>query len=88
MFSLCHTLEQRLFTIRLYICSLHCLVRLQAEGVEKEYNQAVLIDLKNSSSFQETVAIDFPPGVISDSTRVQFSVVGESRTRRHNLLKS
>ena len=36
-----------------------------------------MIDLKNTSSFTETVAIDFPSNVVSDSTRVEFSLIGQ-----------
>jgi len=46
--------------------------------VEREYNQAVLIDLKDTNTFQKTVSIDFPPDVVSDSPRVEFSVIGEN----------
>ncbi|XP_067949274.1 CD109 antigen-like [Watersipora subatra] len=50
---------------------------VEAEGVQKEYNQAVLIDLSNSSLFTETLAIDLPSNVVSDSVRVEFSLIGD-----------
>ena len=52
------------------------MIALQAEGVEKEYNQAILIDLKNNSTFTRTVKVDFPPDTVSDSQRVEFSLIG------------
>ncbi|XP_067949555.1 CD109 antigen-like [Watersipora subatra] len=50
---------------------------VEAEGVQKEYNQAVLINLSNSSLFTETLAIDLPSNVVSDSVRVEFSLIGD-----------
>ena len=44
--------------------------------MEQNYNQAVLIDLTDTSSFSETVAIDFPENIVSDSKRVVFSLGG------------
>lgn len=49
---------------------------IQAEGVPKEYNTPVMVDLKHNTQFAETVQVTLPAGVVAGSQRVRVSAIG------------
>ena len=49
---------------------------IQPEGVPKEYSNYVLVDLKNASTFSNTVSLSLPAGVVSGSQRAVFTAIG------------
>lgn len=50
---------------------------VEAEGVPKEYNVAVLVDLKNTSSFTRDVTLTLPPNVVAGSQRARVTAIGD-----------
>ena len=50
--------------------SLFCLYFYSGEGVEIEYSNPVLIDLKNATSFSKDFDISLPSGVVAGSQRI------------------
>ncbi|CAG5136701.1 unnamed protein product [Candidula unifasciata] len=51
---------------------------VKAEGVSKDYNIAVLIDLtEGKNSFSQTVNLSLPTNVVKESQRVRISAVGD-----------
>ncbi|KAJ8297468.1 hypothetical protein KUTeg_023999 [Tegillarca granosa] len=50
---------------------------VEPEGVPKEYNTPILVDLKQSSSFSKTVPISLSAGVVAGSQRVRVSAIGD-----------
>ncbi|KAL3880815.1 hypothetical protein ACJMK2_033022, partial [Sinanodonta woodiana] len=50
---------------------------VEPEGVPKEYNFPVLIDLKNTSRFSKTIPISLPAGVVAGSQRVRVTAIGD-----------
>ncbi|XP_064609639.1 CD109 antigen-like [Liolophura sinensis] len=49
---------------------------VQPEGVPREYNHAVLVDLTHNSSFSTAVPISFPPSTVYGSQHIRVSAVG------------
>ena len=50
---------------------------IQAEGVEKEYSNPILIDLKNTTSFSKDINISLPAGVVAGSPRLVVTAIGK-----------
>ncbi|XP_021378251.1 CD109 antigen-like isoform X3 [Mizuhopecten yessoensis] len=50
---------------------------IEAEGVPKEYNIPMLVDLKHNTNFAETVDVTLPAGVVAGSHRVHVSAIGD-----------
>ncbi|XP_064610073.1 CD109 antigen-like [Liolophura sinensis] len=50
---------------------------VEAEGVPREYNHAVLVDLTHNSSFSKVVPISFPPSTVYGSQHIRVSAVGD-----------
>ncbi|XP_033743834.1 CD109 antigen-like [Pecten maximus] len=50
---------------------------IEPEGVPKEYNIPMLIDLKHKIHFAETVDVTMPAGVVAGSQRVRVSAIGD-----------
>ncbi|OWF38489.1 CD109 antigen-like [Mizuhopecten yessoensis] len=50
---------------------------IEAEGVPKEYNIPMLVDLKHNTNFAETVDVTLPAGVVAGSQRVRVSAIGD-----------
>ena len=50
---------------------------IQAEGVEKEYSNPILIDLKNATSFSKDINISLPAGVVAGSPRLVVTAIGK-----------
>nr|ADA77513.1 thioester-containing protein-B [Azumapecten farreri] len=50
---------------------------IEAEGVPKEYNIPMLVDLKHNTNFAETVDVTLPAGVVAGSQRVRISAIGD-----------
>lgn len=49
---------------------------LQPEGVEKEFNNPVLINTGTLGTFTQDVGLSFPPNTVAGSRRVRASVIG------------
>uniref|UniRef100_H0VAE7 CD109 antigen n=1 Tax=Cavia porcellus TaxID=10141 RepID=H0VAE7_CAVPO len=52
-------------------------ILVKAEGIEKSYSQAVLLDSTNRQPTVETLSFSFPPDTVSGSERVQITAVGD-----------
>ncbi|XP_012890744.1 PREDICTED: CD109 antigen [Dipodomys ordii] len=54
-------------------------ILVKAEGIEKSYSQAVLLDLTDSKqqTTLKTLSFSFPPDTVSGSERVQITTVGD-----------
>ncbi|XP_061165105.1 CD109 antigen-like [Saccostrea echinata] len=52
-------------------------LKVEPEGVEKEFNNPVLIKTGNSGIYSEDVAISFPPNTVNGSRRIRASVIGD-----------
>ncbi|KAK7473610.1 hypothetical protein BaRGS_00035157, partial [Batillaria attramentaria] len=52
-------------------------LKVEAEGVPKEYNVGVLLDLKNTTSFSRDVNLTLPPNVVSDSELLRVTAIGD-----------
>ncbi|XP_062603689.1 CD109 antigen-like isoform X2 [Saccostrea cucullata] len=52
-------------------------LKVEPEGVEKEFNNPVLINTGTTGTFTEDVAIDFPANTVAGSRRVRASVIGD-----------
>ncbi|PVD34968.1 hypothetical protein C0Q70_06249 [Pomacea canaliculata] len=50
---------------------------VKAEGVPKQINMAVLVDLKTNHSFSKTVPISLPPNIVADSKRARVTAIGQ-----------
>ncbi|KAK3100069.1 hypothetical protein FSP39_014251 [Pinctada imbricata] len=50
---------------------------VEPEGVPKEYNVPILIDLKQTSTFTTTVPLTLPPGVVAGSENVRITAIGD-----------
>ncbi|XP_052794993.1 CD109 antigen-like isoform X3 [Mya arenaria] len=50
---------------------------VEAEGVPRQFSNPVMVDLKNVSTFDETVDISLPAGVVAGSQRVVVSAIGD-----------
>ncbi|XP_069130827.1 CD109 antigen-like isoform X2 [Argopecten irradians] len=50
---------------------------IEPEGVPKEYNIPMLVDLKHNTNFAETVDVTLPAGVVAGSQRVRVSAIGD-----------
>ncbi|XP_060062599.1 CD109 antigen-like [Ylistrum balloti] len=50
---------------------------IEPEGVPKEYNIPMLVDLKHNTHFAETVDVTLPAGVVAGSQRVRVSAIGD-----------
>ncbi|XP_033743827.1 CD109 antigen-like isoform X3 [Pecten maximus] len=50
---------------------------IEPEGVPKEYNIPMLVDLKHNIHFAETVDVTLPVGVVAGSQRVRVSAIGD-----------
>ncbi|KAL5012796.1 hypothetical protein ScPMuIL_011347 [Solemya velum] len=50
---------------------------VKPEGVEKEYNMPVLIDLVNGNNFNTTLQIELPPNIVQGSERTMISAIGD-----------
>ncbi|KAK7492650.1 hypothetical protein BaRGS_00016129, partial [Batillaria attramentaria] len=50
---------------------------VEAEGVPKEYSVAVLVDLKNTTSFSRDVTLTLPPNVVAGSERARVTAIGD-----------
>ncbi|KAK7474917.1 hypothetical protein BaRGS_00033804, partial [Batillaria attramentaria] len=64
-------------------------LKVEAEGVPKEYNVGVLLDLKNTTSFSRDVNLTLPPNVVSDSElrcdEPQYQRAGQSTEDAHRM---
>ena len=49
----------------------------QSEGVPKEYNVPLVLDMSNSSETHYTVPIEFPPSVVNGSERIEVYAIGK-----------
>ncbi|XP_062587000.1 CD109 antigen-like [Saccostrea cucullata] len=52
-------------------------LKVEPEGVEKEFNNPVLINTEDSGTFFDDVEISFPPNTVAGSKRVRASVIGD-----------
>uniref|UniRef100_A0A0P6J8B7 CD109 antigen n=1 Tax=Heterocephalus glaber TaxID=10181 RepID=A0A0P6J8B7_HETGA len=52
-------------------------ILVKAEGIEKSYSQAILLDSSDKQTTLETLSFSFPPGTVSGSERVQITAVGD-----------
>ncbi|XP_055965928.1 CD109 antigen [Sorex fumeus] len=54
-------------------------ILVKAEGIEKSYSQAVLLDLTDSSlqTTTKTLGFSFPPNTVNGSERIQITAVGD-----------
>ncbi|KAL5011374.1 hypothetical protein ScPMuIL_009925 [Solemya velum] len=50
---------------------------VKPEGVEKEYNVPILVDLQNGKNFTTTVPMSFPSDIVQDSERISISAIGD-----------
>ncbi|XP_048758952.2 CD109 antigen-like isoform X2 [Ostrea edulis] len=50
---------------------------VEPEGVPKEYNTPVLIDLKDASTFTKDIPISLPPSVVAGSQHVRVTAIGD-----------
>ena len=53
------------------------IILFQAEGIKQSYNVPVLIDLRNSTSFDGNANLTFPPGLVTDSEFIKLQVIGK-----------
>lgn len=53
------------------------LLLVEAEGIKRYVNEAVLIDLRNIDKFSKSVTITVPENVIPDSLRIEASFIGD-----------
>lgn len=64
---------------------------VEPEGVLKEFSTPVMIDLKNATSFNQTVSLSLPAGVVNGSERVVVKAIGDvlgpSLNGLHQLLR-
>lgn len=56
--------------------------RFQPEGVPKEYNTPVLIDLKDTTTFTKDIPISLPPSVVAGSQHVRVTAIGKITSSR------
>nr|KAG5689527.1 hypothetical protein BaRGS_008902 [Batillaria attramentaria] len=63
-------------------------LKVEAEGVPKEYNVGVLLDLKNTTSFSRDVNLTLPPNVVSDSELLRVTAIGDVMSPSINGLDS
>jgi len=47
------------------------------EGVTQYMNEAILVDLRNSSEFKKSIEIKVPNNTVEDSTRIEAAVSGD-----------
>ncbi|KAK3098083.1 hypothetical protein FSP39_015956, partial [Pinctada imbricata] len=52
-------------------------LRVEPEGVPKEYNVPVVIDTSNSIQIHHTVPIEFPPSLVQGSERIHVFAIGD-----------
>jgi CD109 antigen len=52
-------------------------LRVEPEGVTQYKNEAVFIDLRNSSKFSKEIEIEVPENAVPDSTKVEASAMGD-----------
>ncbi|XP_071086862.1 CD109 antigen-like [Haliotis cracherodii] len=52
-------------------------LRVKAEGVRRERNIPVLVDLTSESEFSKTIKVSSPPGLVEGSERVRLTVTGD-----------
>ncbi|XP_048777079.1 CD109 antigen-like isoform X2 [Ostrea edulis] len=52
-------------------------LKVEPEGVEKEFNNPVLINTGNTGTFSEDVQLSFPPNTVAGSKRIRASVIGD-----------
>ncbi|KAM4866554.1 CD109 antigen [Thomomys bottae] len=54
-------------------------ILVKAEGIEKSYSQAILLDMTDSKlqTNQKTLSFSFPPDTVHGSERVQITAVGD-----------
>ncbi|XP_013359880.1 PREDICTED: CD109 antigen [Chinchilla lanigera] len=52
-------------------------ILVKAEGIEKSYSEAVLLDLTDKQTTQEALSFSFPPDTVSGSERVHITAVGD-----------
>ncbi|XP_062608191.1 CD109 antigen-like isoform X3 [Saccostrea cucullata] len=50
---------------------------VEPEGVPKEYNTPILIDLKDTNTFTKTVPISLPASVVAGSQHVKVTAIGD-----------
>ncbi|XP_048243479.1 alpha-1-macroglobulin-like [Haliotis rufescens] len=66
-------------------------LRVEPEGLERTENEAWLIDLRGSSTFQESTSVDFPLQTVEGSQKLRVSVAGDilssSLTNIENLVR-
>ncbi|XP_046585071.1 pregnancy zone protein-like [Haliotis rubra] len=67
------------------------ILRVEPEGLERTENVAMLIDLRESLTFQESTSIDFPVQMVEGSQKLRVSVAGDilgpSLTNIENLVR-
>jgi hypothetical protein len=56
--------------------------QFQPEGVPKEYNTPVLIDLKDTNTFTKNILISLPPSVVAGSQHVRVTAIGKNTFSR------
>lgn len=49
---------------------------VEAEGVKQYKNQAQFVDLRNKKTFTADLTVDIPTDVVSDSTQIEVSAIG------------
>ncbi|XP_046369856.2 CD109 antigen-like [Haliotis rufescens] len=52
-------------------------LRVKAEGIRKEQNIPVLVDLTSDKTFSKTIKVSSPPGLVEGSERVRLTVTGD-----------
>ncbi|XP_046369858.2 CD109 antigen-like [Haliotis rufescens] len=52
-------------------------LRVKAEGIRKEKNIPVLVDLTSDKTFSKTIKVSSPPGLVEGSERVRLTVTGD-----------
>ncbi|XP_067663567.1 CD109 antigen-like [Haliotis asinina] len=52
-------------------------LRVKAEGIQKEQNTPILVDLTSEDSFETQLSVSSPPGLVSGSERVRLTVTGD-----------
>lgn len=50
---------------------------VEAEGVKRYVNEAVLIDLRTQKAFSKSVNIIVPPNIVTDSLKIEASFIGD-----------
>lgn len=64
------------------------ILKVEPEGAPMRETSTVMIDLRNKPSFDGNISVIIPKNAITDSTRIELSVVGTFKLKSHNLLNN